>query len=129
MARLSGTRLLHAAAVTVTTAVAALSMVKAATSLYSFAVQHEASPSGAVMFTAAVLGLYTTITASAWSARLHGRELPRVTWLLWWITVGVGLAATAGAAEADTWVARGISAAPMAVLAAVTGLVSNLPRP
>jgi hypothetical protein len=74
------------------------------------------------MSVAAVLGLYTVITASAWRARLHGAALPRLSWLLWWSAVGVGLAATAAAAGSDSWVARGINAVPMAALAAVTAL-------
>ena len=48
--------------------------------------------------------------------------------LLWWIAVGVGLAATA-AAGSDSWVARGISAAPMAALAALTALASRPRQP
>jgi hypothetical protein len=115
-------RLLHASAVTVAIAVAGFAMVDAACSLYSFAVRHESGRIGAIMLTAAVLGLYTVITASAWRARLHGAALPRLSWLLWWSAVGVGLAATAAAAGCDSWVARGINAVPMAALAAVTAL-------
>ncbi len=120
-------RLLHVTAVTVATAVAVLAMVDAARSLYTFAVRHQSGPMGAIMLTAAVLGLYTVITACAWRARLHGGKVPRLSWLVWWIAVGVGLAATAAAADSDGWVARGINAAPMAALAAVTGL-ALLPR-
>lgn len=127
--QLGGARLLHAAAVAVITTIAALAMLTAAARLYSFAVRHEASTSGAIVFTAAVLGLYTAITASGWRARLHDGNLPHLTWVLWWITVGVGLAGTAGAAESGTWVAQAINAAPMAALAAITALVIRPPRP
>src|SRR5438552_2802588 len=122
-------RLLHVTAVTVATAVAVLAMVDAASSLYTFAVQHQSGRMGAIMLTAAVLGLYTVITAYAWRTRLHGGQLPRLSWLLWWIAVGVGLAATAAAAASDGWVARRINAAPMAALAAVTGLVLRPRQP
>jgi len=122
-------RLLHATAVTVATAVAVFAMVNAATSLYSFAVRHESGRAGAIMLTAAVLGLYTVITASAWRARLRGGHLPRLRWVLWWIAVGVGLATTAAAAASATWVARGIDAVPMAALAAATGLVTRPQQP
>jgi hypothetical protein len=81
------------------------------------------------MLTVAVLGLYTVITACAWRARLHGGRLPRLSWLLWWIAVGVGLAATAAAAGSDSWVARGISAVPMAALAALTVLATRPRQP
>jgi uncharacterized integral membrane protein len=122
-------RLLHVTAVTVAIAVAVLAMVDAAISLYTFAVQHQSGPMGAIMLTAAVLGVYTVITAYAWRTRLHGGQLPRLSWLLWWIAVGVGLAATAAAAASDGWVARGINAAPIAALAAVTGLALRPRQP
>src|SRR5262245_51315830 len=80
-------RLLQATAATVATAVAVFSMVNAAISLYSFAVRHESGRAGAVMLTAAVLGLHTVITASAWRARLRGGHLPHLCWVLWWIAV------------------------------------------
>ncbi len=116
-------RLLYVTAVTVATAVAVLAMVDAARSLYIFGVRHQSGPMSAIMLTAAVLGLYTVITACAWRARLHGGgKVPRLAWLVWWIAVGVGLAATAAAADSDGWIARCINAAPMAALAAVTGL-------
>ncbi|MEJ3741793.1 hypothetical protein WEI85_00625 [Actinomycetes bacterium KLBMP 9797] len=127
--RLDGVRLLQIAAVTVAAAVAVLAMVNAATSLYTFAARHGSSWHSAVMLTAAVLGLYTAVTASAWRARLRGGRLSRLSWLLWWAAVGVGLAATAAAAGSDTWVARGINAVPMAALAAVTALVTRPSRP
>jgi len=122
-------RLLHVTAVTVATAVAVLAMLDAARSLYTFAVRHQSGPMGAIMLTAAVLGLYTVITACAWRARLHGGKVPRLSWLVWWIAVGVGLAATAAAADSDGWVARCINAAPMAALAAVTGLALRPRQP
>lgn len=128
-AHLSGMQLLHATTVVVTTAVAVLAMVNAATSLYWFAVRYEASTAAAIMLTAAVLGLYTAITASAWRVRLHGGRLPRLMWVLWGIAVGVGLAATAGAATSHSWIAQAINAVPMAALAAVTGLVTRPARP
>ena len=78
------------------------------------------------MLTAAVLGLYTVITACAWRARLHGGKVPRLSWLVWWIAIGVGLAA---AAASDGWIARCINAAPMAALAAVTGLALHPRQP
>ncbi len=122
-------RLLHTTAVAVATAVAVFAMVDAATSLYTFAVRHESGRVGAIMLIVAVLGLYTVITACAWRARLHGGRLPRLSWLLWWIAVGVGLAATAAAAGSDSWVARGISAVPMAALAALTVLATRPRQP
>ena len=53
-------QLLHVTAVTVAAAVAALAMLDATRSLYTFAVRHQSGPMGAVMLTAAVLGLYTS---------------------------------------------------------------------
>lgn len=123
--RFDGARLLHATAATVATVLAVLSFLDAATGLVIFAVRHESGPAGALMLTAAVLGLYTVITASAWRARLNGQRLPVLSWALWWIAVGIGLAATA--AVADTWIGRGLAAAPMAVLAALTGLITRPP--
>jgi fermentation-respiration switch protein FrsA (DUF1100 family) len=122
-------RLLHTAAVTIATAVAVFAMVDAASTLYTFAVRHESGRVGAIMLTAAVLGLYTVITAFAWRARLHGGRLPRLSWLLWWIAVGVGLAATAAAGGPDSWITRGISAVPMAALAALTALATRPRQP
>ena len=122
-------QLLHVTAVTVAAAVAVLAMLDATRSLYTFAVRHQSGPMGAVMLTAAVLGLYTVITACAWRARLHGGKVPRLSWLVWWIAVAVGLAATAAAAGSDGWIARCINAAPMAALAAVTGLALHPRQP
>ena len=119
-------QLLHVTAVTVAAAVAVLAMLDAAISLYTFAVRHQSGPMGAVMLTAAVLGLYTVITACAWRVRLHGGKVPRLSWLVWWIAIGVGLAA---AAASDGWIARCINAAPMAALAAVTGLALHPRQP
>ena len=122
-------QLLHVTAFTVAAAVAVLAMLDATRSLYTFAVRHQSDPMGALMLTAAMLGLYTVITACAWRARLHGGKVPRLSWLVWWIAIGVGLAATAAAADSDGWIARCINAAPMAALAAVTGLALHPRQP
>jgi hypothetical protein len=122
---LSAARLLHTTAATVTTALAVLAVVNAAAGLYRVVVHHDAGRAGAVMFTAAVLGLYTAVTASAWRARLHSRRLSAMTWALWWIAVGIGVAATAAVPGSHTWVTRAIAAVPMATLAAVTVLLAR----
>jgi len=122
-------RLLHTTAVTIATAVAGFAIIDAATSLYTFAVRHESGRASAIMLTLAVLGLYTVITACAWRARLHGRRLPHLSWLLWWIAVSVDLAATAAATTSDSWVARGINAVPMGALAALTALATRPRQP
>src|SRR5262249_20353692 len=86
-------RLLHVTAVTVATAVAGRGGESGARTFYPCAARHGGGRGGPIVPPAGVPALHPVTPACAGGARLHGGKVPRLSWLVWWIAVGVGLAA------------------------------------